>query len=340
MSAAFVFTLEPARFFSSRGSSGAAVIHSDTLMAALRCASEESGAAGEILAREPPPFVVSSVFPEVSGVRLYPRPLGLPAPLRAETAAEAERTLDAWRRVEWVSEARLESIAEGRRIRFDADDVAEGRVWGMPSERGLEGLPRRVRRAGIAAGAGGSGPEGGVVRFEREEIALGPTTRLFFLARIEEPSALAPLRDLVERLGESGLGGGRSRGAGRFRLASAHAAPGFLGVERAAVERTGDAKSDGAALLLSLYLPSCEEVEAGVLEGAALDLVVRGGWIHSGGPTALRKRSVRMLQEGSVTAAAAPWPRGEVRDVRPADFDRHPVWRDGRAFAIRYRGES
>ncbi len=339
MSSIQVFTLEPARFFSSPGSSGAAVVHSDTLMAALRCASEETGAAGEILAREPPPFVVSSVFPEVSGVRLYPRPLGLPAPLRAETAVEAERTHDAWRRIEWVSEARLESMAEGRRIRFEAEDVSEGRVWGMPSERGLEGLPRRVRRPGIAAGSGGSGPEGGIVRFEREEIALGPTTRLFFLARIEEPAALAPLRDVVERLGESGLGGGRSRGAGHFRLASSHAAPGFLG-QKAAGNEGVDEKSAGAALLLSLYLPARAEVDAGVLDGAALELVARGGWIHSGGPTALRKRAVRMLREGSVTAAAAPWPRGEVRDVRPADFDRHPVWRDGRAFAIRYRGEA
>jgi hypothetical protein len=46
-----------------------------------------------------------------------------------------------------------------------------------------------------------------------------------------------------------------------------------------------------------------------------------------------------MLVEGSVLAAAGSL-SGEVRDVRPEGFDRHPVWRDGRAFAIAYQGAS
>jgi hypothetical protein len=44
-----------------------------------------------------------------------------------------------------------------------------------------------------------------------------------------------------------------------------------------------------------------------------------------------------MLLEGSVLRSAGRL-AGEVSDVRPEGFEGHPVWRDGRAFAIAYRG--
>jgi hypothetical protein len=70
---------------------------------------------------------------------------------------------------------------------------------------------------------------------------------------------------------------------------------------------------------------------------------LRAGWIHSGGPTSMRKRPVRMLVEGTVLPAGGAVKggiAGEVRDVRPGGFEGHPVWRDGRALAIAYGGMS
>jgi CRISPR type III-A-associated RAMP protein Csm4 len=160
--------------------------------------------------------------------------------------------------------------------------------------------------------------------------------RLFFAARLDDPALLAPLRELLARLGEAGLGGRRSTGAGAFTVDGSHAAPGFL----AGDGDGGEGAAPRARLLLSLYLPTRDEVARGALGGMGGDAVLRGGWIGSGGPTGLRKRPVRMLVEGTVLAAAAGKVDGEARDVRPEGFAAHPVWRDGRALAISYGGGS
>jgi CRISPR type III-A-associated RAMP protein Csm4 len=171
-----------------------------------------------------------------------------------------------------------------------------------------------------------------VERFFRSRLALPPGGRLFFLARLADPQLLAPLKELVARLGEAGRGGARSSGWGQFVLTGAHPAPSFLGPPAPVAE------DGGPLLLLSLYLPTREEAERGALDGMSGDSVVRGGWIHSSGPTSFRKRAVRCLVEGTVLPRPRGGAAGEVRDVRPAGFDRHPVWLEGRAFAIRYGG--
>jgi CRISPR Csm4 C-terminal domain len=299
LSATHVFRLELEGGLRAGGERRPGVaVHSDTLRAALLLVSEETGVLRGGFPEGRPAFSVSSVFEEAEGVRLYPRPRPAPAPFASSDAAGPSGP---WERIAWLTEDRLESLAEGRRVRLEPDDVIDGRAWGMPSERSLR-LPN-VR-------SGGRG-------------------RLFFLARTEDPALLAPLRELVARLGEAGLGRDRSRGAGQFQVAGVHAAPAFL----------GEGAAEGppaAALLLSLYLPSRADVEAGVLDGAAVETLSRGGWIHSGGPTEHRKRPVRMLAEGGVLPRSARGARGDVVDVRPEGFDRHPVWRDGRPFLIPY----
>src|SRR6185295_6675075 len=104
------------------------------------------------------PFIVSSVYLETGGVRLYPRPRAEPAAFKGLDRWESEFFRRVWASFELVTEARLESLAEGRRVRFEAEDIIEERAWGMPSERSLRGLPRTSRA-----------PAGG---------------RLFFLARL------------------------------------------------------------------------------------------------------------------------------------------------------------
>jgi len=351
VSPTYVFTLVPGRTGGIRGEDGAAAVRSDTLMAALRSVAADTGILADVLAGPAPPLRVSSLFPEVAGIRLYPRPLAEPAAFGNLNPLEADEFRRIWRRFEYVTEARFESLAEGRRVRFEPEDIIEGRAWGMPSERGLRGLPGRGRSGGIAVDRAGGEPE----RYSEGRRMLPPGARHFFIARLDDAGTLAPLRELVARLGESGLGGRRSTGAGAFSLAGAYPAPGFLGEGGSgAAAPAGDAGGTGLAaeaasavragprarILLSLYLPTREEAASGVLDGMAGDAVLRGGWIHSGGPTGLRKRPLRMLVEGTVLSGATGKAEGEVRDVRPEGFERHPVWRDGRALAIPYGGGS
>jgi CRISPR type III-A-associated RAMP protein Csm4 len=336
LSSTYLFSLKAERRIAA--GSASVVIHSDTLAAALRCVSEETGILREVFADPEhapehaatarPPLRVSSVFPQAGGVRLYPRPLAVPRRLAADGETGRTSLERSWERLEQVSEDRLESLAGGRRVRFEPEDLVEDRVWAMPSERSLAGLPRPEPVRGVAVDRAA----GAVSRFTRPRLALPPGVNLFFLARFEDPHLLGHFKELVARLGEAGLGAGRAAGAGHFDLAGAHPAPAFL-----AREGGPDGGEGAGALLLSLYLPAREEVARGDLAGASAALLKRGGWIHSGGPTGLKKRSVRMLVEGTVIARPAGRIEGEVRDVTPPGFDRHRVWRDGRAFTIPYR---
>jgi CRISRP associated protein Csm4 len=316
VSVTHLFTLAPVRLAASRRDEEmpAAPVRSDTLMGALRAVSAETGVLARAFEGPAPPFVVSSVFLEAAGVRLYPRPRAEPAAFKGLDRWESEFFRRLWSSFEMVTEGRLESLAEGRRVRFEAEDIIEERAWGMPSERSLRGLPRTAR-----------GPAG-------SRLALSAEGRLFFLARLADPLLLAPLKELVARLGEAGLGSRRSTGWGQFTLAGVHAAPAFLQLESPAA-RNGD-----PLLLLSLYLPTREEVDRGVLDGMRGEAVVRGGWIHSSGPTTFKKRAVRCLAEGTVLPRPQGGVAGEVRDVRPAGFERHPVWLEGRALSIGYGG--
>ncbi len=92
-------------------------------------------------------------------------------------------------------------------------------------------------------------------------------------------------------------------------------------------------------MLLSRYLPTLQELQAGVLSaGTAYDLARVGGWLQSNDPRvhAQQRRDVHLLLEGSVVRCSEGRPPiGHVVDVRPADGSvPHPVWRYGLALGI------
>jgi CRISPR/Cas system CSM-associated protein Csm4 (group 5 of RAMP superfamily) len=129
-----------------------------------------------------------------------------------------------------------------------------------------------------------------------------------------EPRVRAALRLLAD----SGFGGERSRGWGRATDLELADATTLFGTET---------KSD-AWWLLSLYSPH---------EGDAVDwsrgnysTVTRAGWTASAAGS-VKKKQVRMIEEGSVLMAAGL--RGRAVDVAPEGFA-HPAWRAGFALAV------
>jgi CRISPR/Cas system CSM-associated protein Csm4 (group 5 of RAMP superfamily) len=119
-------------------------------------------------------------------------------------------------------------------------------------------------------------------------------------------------------LADSGFGGERSRGWGRAGEPSFSAASNLF----------PDRAANGLWWLLSLYSPhESDRVDWAKGEFAA---VVRGGWTDSPSGAGMKK-SVRMIEEGSVLAAEAI--RGRSVDVAPDGFA-HPVYRSGFALAV------
>ena len=148
---------------------------------------------------------------------------------------------------------------------------------------------------------------------------------LYFL--INFPQIDAELEDRLHAalnlLGENGLGGERSSGAGRF-----------------AVEYWRELSSKWQDLvnfsgseyhcLLSLFWR--ESIEENFLDNSSYELIERGGWI--GSPFSgrqLRRKKVYMFAEGSVFTSP---PAGQLAVVTPDGFNKHPIYRSGISLSL------
>ena len=126
------------------------------------------------------------------------------------------------------------------------------------------------------------------------------------------------VKSAIRLLADSGFGGERALGWGRA------AEPVF----QDAAALFPDTAAHGSWWLLGLYSPHEQDrVDWG---RGDYSTVIRSGWSDSGSPPA-RKKSVRMIEEGSVLVA--PSIRGRAVDVAPDGFQ-HPAWRAGFAVAI------
>lgn len=136
------------------------------------------------------------------------------------------------------------------------------------------------------------------------------------------------LKNLFELLGETGLGTDRNVGGGKFE------------VEKGTLNLP-DVADANSALLLSLYIPSKDELPLLNLTSGKYELLLRGGYMAGSeveGFRHLRKRSVYMFGVGSLFPTVETL-RGKVVDLKPDwnDERMHPVFRSGRPFAIKVR---
>lgn len=240
-----------------------------------------------------PPIRLSNAFPYIGDVLFLPNPVGHG----------------------WVSQRLFETLANGgtggeRRELQDGLLVADAEE-ALPS--GPAWVVEQVRRARV----GGSGVE----PFVDHVVRFAPGCGLAVLAQIDadwRETVIAALRSL----GDTGIGGRRSWGAGQFEL------------QIASVEVREPAQPD-CYCTLSLYLPSVRELEGGVLNPPArYQLEERGGWttVATG---SVRRRTVRMITAGSVLAPLDGRPPvGRLADVTPAGFRDHEVLRSGWALPV------
>jgi CRISPR-associated protein Csm4 len=162
------------------------------------------------------------------------------------------------------------------------------------------------------------------------QVFFAPACGLYVLCQERTTGAAAALYDLLQWLGDRGLGGRRSYGLGQFTVEE----PTHLSLPAVAHPQR--------AVLLSRYRPAPAELTDGVLgEQASYNLIQVSGWLQSDAPqtTAQRRRTVRLLSEGSVIQALPDGrlPVGTVCNVAPVAADRafpHPVWRYGLALGI------
>lgn len=275
------------------------------------------------------PFIVSSCFPVIGGVRFFPLPIGALDTVM-ENAARASRpdtpTVKQWKRVRYVAEPLFRRILGG--VTLQLSDVARDQVYPMPQHRGQPDTSvtpyQREERPRIRTDQMVGGVNKGDFFYCTDQY-FEAGSGLFFLAEFENQTALSKFEAALRLLGDTGVGADRSTGRGCFTF------------DRADIQLPRQTDSV-TWLTLSLYHPTRDEVARGVLNGSAsrYSLVKRSG---SGGSLLVnryRRADCWMLAEGAVLPFRV---RGDApRVIKRSELIPHDVYRNGHAFCIPFPG--
>lgn len=286
-----------------------------------------------------PPIVLTSAFPWVHGIRLFPK-LMLPTHSATDT-----KNL---KRVIFVSEGVYRQMLAGaslERLYAAAHTAQSGQVLFTDEER-AELLAKLVSAPRKKNGANASAPLPDFWKSEQRPrvtldrassasnlfftggVTFAPGCGLWFGLHWRNPDS--PLKNdlpaLFAGLGDAGIGGDRSAGYGICTF------------------DPGDPLDLPAPSLggywtnLSRYIPTEGEISALTAPDAGYSLERVGGYITSPASMGVRRRAANMLAEGALLGAAPGAVAGQLADVCPTFDDnnpiRHPVWRNGQTIAV------
>jgi CRISPR type III-A-associated RAMP protein Csm4 len=320
------------------------VFHSDTFFSAVSQAMLRLGLLEDWLSATvagPPAVRLSSLFPYLEEVHFVPPPKTMwPPPPSAKVR---------WRNARFVPLAAVRSLVADQPLndnRFYLDG-ASGCL--LPAEAKFRSGPFRAVLRSHAAVDRVTGNT--VEAHETACLEFAAGAGFWGLVSFADDAAelrwLEPVQAALRLLADTGLGGERSLGWGRS------ADPQFIDgvlpdlILPPQAESCNEAATDSerpegepepppkppaetAWWLLSLYSPAA--ADAVDWQRACYSLVMRGGRIESPVSSGEAKKLVRMVEEGSVLAAASA-PGGAALDVAPDGFP-HPVFRCGLALAI------
>lgn len=291
----------------------AVVLHSDTIAGALcsmRAEMGETDIRGFLDS-----FRVSSAMPIWHG-RLF---LPLPPDKSCIRVRGNDPMLKRLKRLQWIEQPLWEQLARDGNLEIES---------------------AMISRCGTAI-ASGEGREILLLRNSLEQKVCvghqdGDTNPYFFdrvfpgegveFGVIYQTDDEAMFRATWNVLSDVGIGTGKTTGNGQFRVDFR--------------EMTIQTPDSDARQLLSMWIPSAEELERGLDPRSSYQLLKRGGYMAGASDPALRnfvKNEVWMIAPGAILLG--PNPEGSVVDLRPEGVNCHPVWRDGRAISLPFKYE-
>lgn len=285
-----------------------------------------------------PPLALTSCFPYAGPINLLPRPL---LPVHPEGGGKG------YKRVRWVSSqifARLiNGITPGELTKLwnstTEDKTAsgllqDGRVWVTTSERAEIAVAlRQEQRQTLNLWESEKRPHVAIDRINSRSnlyhvgaVRFTPGCGIWCSVR-GEAAWVARTVEALRLMADSGVGGRRSRGYGRFILHEADA------MTLPAV--------DGSShqVLLSRYAPTEAEMTLLRAPGASYSLVTVGGWSQNLRNIPIIRQKVRFLSEGSVIQRSSGV-AGQLLNLRPPQTPpqyNHPVHRYGFGFSTAVR---
>ena len=270
------------------------------------------------------PFSMSSCFPFINGVRFFPLPMGtfdaVIEDAAKKNAVQGVPGVKEWRKVKYIAEPLFRQVLKGKQLQ--PEDVRLDQVFPMSSP-GANDLKDSIfqqheQRPRVMTDQMNGGVSEGAFFYCTDQF-FGDKAGLFFLARFKDDSAQDKFDGALRLLGDCGIGADRSIGRGGFDFSCEK-------IKFPAPE------SSGNWLTLSLYHPTRQEVQKGVLTGGTYSLIKRsgpGGGFHV---SRFRRADCWMLEEGAIIPFEA---RGDSPCVlERSDFIPHNIYRNGGAFCI------
>lgn len=295
---------------------------SDTVFSALVNAINiyyGSKEAGELIERflEDPPFLISSLFLYHNDLYFLPRPMDdsfIPENVKAQMGKDLKK-------LKWLEKD--DFMRWLGRETFTVDDIKEMKEKQDEYKNAFvkEIRPRvtldRVTQQSTIYHCG-------YLYFKKD-------AGLYGLVAFKDKTFIERFKDLINLLGQTGIGGERTYGCGKFEVIFQSAGNVFKSIFQI---------NSGIYTLLSLYHPAPEEQTNFTDNLIAYDFTRKKGWITSGRyALPLKRKSVGFITEGSVLKRAV---RGCLVDVTPDNsppgFLNHRVYRYGYAFTAPLSG--
>ncbi|MGD9825963.1 type III-A CRISPR-associated RAMP protein Csm4, partial [Desulfobacter sp.] len=270
------------------------------------------------------PFSISSCFPFMNDVRFFPLPIGafdvVIEDAAKQKAVQGVPSVKEWRKVKYIAEPLFRKTLKKKQLL--PTDVCLDQVFPMAlhGERNIKAtaFQQHEQRPRIMTDQLNGGVSESAFFYCTDQF-FSNTAGLFFLARFDSDDVRKKFEASLRLLEDCGIGADRSIGKGGFSFSSV-----------ATEFPVPDAA--GAWLTLSLYHPTRQEVQKGVLTSGRYSLIRRsgpGGGFHV---SRFRRADCWMLEEGAVIPFEA---KGDAPCVlKSSDFIPHNIYRNGGAFCI------
>lgn len=166
----------------------------------------------------------------------------------------------------------------------------------------------------------------GFVQFKcsQNDSGVKSLSGLYFLLNFskEDEKLAAEWQAALQFLGEEGLGGERSSGAGRFQIE-------WLELPETWQKVVEFSEESAYHYLISLFWDNeASNLERLITKQSSYEIQERGGWLFESN---IRRKMVRMFGEGSVFPEL---PQGKLVDVTPNGFNTHRIYRSGISLSL------
>jgi len=287
-------------------------LQSDTISAALAAIRAQMGKDDDI-ENFLNSFSISSAFPYMENHYFLPKMQGK-INVEVDESKEDENRKEL-KKIKYIELALWQQLAAGKKVVVKKEQLQQKYLLSATDSFSIPAKSEVMQRVTIPRGDGKDAEP-----FYFDWTYFSEHGGLYFIVDAK-PNTIDEIEKLFQLLGEIGLGTDKNVGGGKF------------GIERSSLQ-INDVQNANATMLLSLFVPTKEEIEKIDLPNSRYQLLQRGGYMA--GSTEenlrhLRKKSIYMFGVGSVFPGTELL-GGKVVNLTPEwnDTRMHEVYRSGK----------